>query len=250
MLTSKEEVGGMLSSMSSQQGVHTPSHSHCVRTYEDEKSLDHEAGKVYRQLPNFCGKKASIESSKGYGLTRSHSFPPEGWHPTNYILKVSEPSQQFRERFTNDLNEQRKEAIGGTAQKAELDNLPECTRKLGVVEPSNRPENTLRESSSKTVDGCSSKNAAPPSRSDLQDSTPPSLQTSDPLPSGKLLFCGRRREMEDTATIVTPFVGLGFQIVESDPARGVFSDLHFFGVYDGHGGSQVSLRLMIAYQQM
>ena len=52
--------------------------------------------------------------------------------------------------------------------------------------------------------------------------------------------------MEDTATIVTPFVGRGCQIVESESAARVPSDLHFFGVYDGHGGSQVSFKTVIA----
>ncbi|KAI5058502.1 hypothetical protein GOP47_0026672 [Adiantum capillus-veneris] len=64
-------------------------------------------------------------------------------------------------------------------------------------------------------------------------------------PSGKVLVCGRRREMEDMATIVPSFFQqhhdsskrfLRMAEVEVKPA----SDLHFFAVYDGHGGSQAS----------
>ncbi|KAH9300066.1 hypothetical protein KI387_011649 [Taxus chinensis] len=46
---------------------------------------------------------------------------------------------------------------------------------------------------------------------------------------GMMSVIGRRREMEDTVAIVPWFY------------KGFSSDLHFFGVYDGHGGSEVSV---------
>lgn len=71
---------------------------------------------------------------------------------------------------------------------------------------------------------------APPSSSDPQN------LGRCPL-SGKVLVCGRRREMEDTAIIVPSFM----RIPCSDSnTPNEFSDLHFFAVYDGHGGAQAS----------
>ncbi|MCO5590442.1 hypothetical protein L7F22_044412 [Adiantum nelumboides] len=55
------------------------------------------------------------------------------------------------------------------------------------------------------------------------------------LPSGKVLVCGRRREMEDTAVIAPSFTQIRF----ANDVEG-FCDLHFFAIYDGHGGSQAS----------
>ncbi|MCO5548371.1 hypothetical protein L7F22_001828 [Adiantum nelumboides] len=64
-------------------------------------------------------------------------------------------------------------------------------------------------------------------------------------PSGKVLVCGRRHEMEDTATIVPSFVQLqhdpserSLRSIETGAECAV--DLHFFAVYDGHGGTQAS----------
>ncbi|MCO5581556.1 hypothetical protein L7F22_035444 [Adiantum nelumboides] len=61
----------------------------------------------------------------------------------------------------------------------------------------------------------------------------------------KVLACGRRREMEDTAAVVPSFTALpcgmmGMCCCDKDPAKQTASDLHFFGIYDGHGGAQAS----------
>lgn len=53
--------------------------------------------------------------------------------------------------------------------------------------------------------------------------------------SGKVLVCGRRREMEDTATIVPSFTRIPCSDTSMESC-----DLHFFAVYDGHGGAQAS----------
>lgn len=63
--------------------------------------------------------------------------------------------------------------------------------------------------------------------------------------SGKLLVCGRRREMEDTATIVPSFTQIrrdtsGSCLCNEKVEERPLCDLHFFAVYDGHGGSQAS----------
>ncbi|KAH7289650.1 hypothetical protein KP509_30G012900 [Ceratopteris richardii] len=64
-------------------------------------------------------------------------------------------------------------------------------------------------------------------------------------PCSKLLVCGRRREMEDTASIVPFFTqsqqnsgGPCFCIGKGDGRAPC--DVHFFAVYDGHGGAQAS----------
>lgn len=62
----------------------------------------------------------------------------------------------------------------------------------------------------------------------------------DSIPSGKVLICGRRREMEDTAVIVSSFM----QVPRGKMMDGQMIDLHFYGVYDGHGGSQVRQNLI------
>lgn len=64
-------------------------------------------------------------------------------------------------------------------------------------------------------------------------------------PCGKLLVCGRRREMEDTVAVVPSFASLpcgatgGCQF-GNERSKNFGSDMHFFAVYDGHGGSQAS----------
>ncbi|KAI5063098.1 hypothetical protein GOP47_0021645 [Adiantum capillus-veneris] len=59
-------------------------------------------------------------------------------------------------------------------------------------------------------------------------------------PSGKVLICGRRREMEDTAVIIPSFAQLKKSDFSAMTPSGSLCDLHFYGVYDGHGGSQAS----------
>jgi hypothetical protein len=63
-------------------------------------------------------------------------------------------------------------------------------------------------------------------------------------PHGMVSLCGRRREMEDAVAAVPNFMTLPCDVVggcncDSPSMSGFLSALHFFGVYDGHGGSQV-----------
>jgi hypothetical protein len=58
---------------------------------------------------------------------------------------------------------------------------------------------------------------------------------------GMVSLCGRRREMEDAVVSKDSFVVLPCSKVGGCDAAGLESaPLHYFGVYDGHGGSQVS----------
>lgn len=68
-------------------------------------------------------------------------------------------------------------------------------------------------------------------------------------PHGIVSLCGRRREMEDAVVAKPTFMELACDVVGGCNSNGSGSSqaaisssqtpLHFFGVYDGHGGSQV-----------
>eukprot|EP00897_Mesotaenium_endlicherianum_P006332 jgi/Mesen1/5727/ME000029S05036 len=68
-------------------------------------------------------------------------------------------------------------------------------------------------------------------------------------PHGLLSICGRRREMEDTVTVLPAFTVIppdslfsqqpGTEVPTSSGGREE-TPLHFFAVYDGHGGSKVA----------
>eukprot|EP01018_Ginkgo_biloba_P002786 Gb_40094 [translate_table: standard] len=65
------------------------------------------------------------------------------------------------------------------------------------------------------------------------------------LPWGSSSVCGRRAEMEDAMAAVPGFLSVPCGTVGGCTARGSekskeSSALHFFGVYDGHGGSQAA----------
>ncbi|KAI5065970.1 hypothetical protein GOP47_0018594 [Adiantum capillus-veneris] len=52
-------------------------------------------------------------------------------------------------------------------------------------------------------------------------------------PTGIRTICGRRKEMEDAVCVVHSFLSL--------PLPSPATDLHYFAVYDGHGGAQAAL---------
>lgn len=62
-------------------------------------------------------------------------------------------------------------------------------------------------------------------------------------------LCGRRREMEDAVAVYPSFMSVpcsspfGCQKTANGEEN---CDLHFFGVYDGHGGYQVSFLFTIS----
>lgn len=63
--------------------------------------------------------------------------------------------------------------------------------------------------------------------------------------------CGRRPDMEDAVSIIPQFVEIPLQILVDRPPDGLTSRVthlmgHFFGVFDGHGGSQVSFRFPVS----
>ncbi|XP_073108982.1 probable protein phosphatase 2C 6 isoform X2 [Elaeis guineensis] len=60
---------------------------------------------------------------------------------------------------------------------------------------------------------------------------------------GAAATVGRRREMEDAMAVVPEFMNLRCEEVggcSAAPGSGKISHVRFFGVYDGHGGSQVA----------
>ncbi|MCL7049915.1 hypothetical protein MKW94_013741, partial [Papaver nudicaule] len=63
---------------------------------------------------------------------------------------------------------------------------------------------------------------------------------------GSISICGRRPEMEDAFSVVPQFFSVPLEMLSFDGrVNGANPDLslltaHFFGVYDGHGGSQVA----------
>lgn len=63
---------------------------------------------------------------------------------------------------------------------------------------------------------------------------------------GTISICGRRPEMEDSVTAIPRFLKIPLQmllddrILDSMSQRFSHTTAHFFGVYDGHGGSQVA----------
>ncbi|PTQ44904.1 hypothetical protein MARPO_0017s0024 [Marchantia polymorpha] len=62
-------------------------------------------------------------------------------------------------------------------------------------------------------------------------------------PHGLVSVCGRRREMEDAVAAVPAFLSVPCDVTGCScrDSYGVHAPLHFFGVYDGHGGSQAAV---------
>ncbi|KAL3675140.1 hypothetical protein R1sor_025088 [Riccia sorocarpa] len=62
-------------------------------------------------------------------------------------------------------------------------------------------------------------------------------------PHGLVSVCGRRREMEDAVAAVPAFLSVpcGGTGCSCEENVGVHAPLHFFGIYDGHGGSQAAV---------
>ncbi|KAG8375702.1 hypothetical protein BUALT_Bualt10G0128000 [Buddleja alternifolia] len=99
------------------------------------------------------------------------------------------------------------------------------------------------------VDGASSKSSTVVIQLDkgLSGKVSRSVFEVDYVPLwGYTSMCGRRPEMEDAVAIVPRFIKIPLQMLIGDRVLdGVTSRLshltgHFFGVYDGHGGSQVA----------
>lgn len=63
--------------------------------------------------------------------------------------------------------------------------------------------------------------------------------TTDCPKFGMTSVCGRRRDMEDAVAIHPSFCGRNHNFPNG---------LHFFGVYDGHGCSHVSIRILILFK--
>lgn len=86
-----------------------------------------------------------------------------------------------------------------------------------------------------------------PSESNLSKGTTRSVFELDCIPLwGSVSICGKRPEMEDAVAAVPRFAKIPIKMLIGDSVAGGLSenltDLtgHFFGVYDGHGGTQVA----------
>jgi protein phosphatase 2C len=67
---------------------------------------------------------------------------------------------------------------------------------------------------------------------------------------GHTSVIGRRKEMEDAIAVIPGFMSrtcdhVGGCTAPGSRSSGEISPVHFFGVYDGHGGSQVYIYLII-----
>ena len=70
---------------------------------------------------------------------------------------------------------------------------------------------------------------------------------------GFISLCGRRPEMEDAVATVPRFLKIPIQMLIGDRVIDGINKCfnqqmtHFFGVYDGHGGSQVTFNSVLYY---
>ncbi|MCO5612475.1 hypothetical protein L7F22_066743 [Adiantum nelumboides] len=229
--------------------------------FRSPKALDEESSPFTSKLvaeikvPRSVGEGDVV---KGSGLVRSKSYPPEYLQTGHFGAVLSK--------------EQR-----GTLQEMPVElSLPKAVLRSRAPDPNNRDEISplvvgknvvaLNPGSDTTVDGKPEESVSAEGSSsqsagiDVQMPDPTAeiplgnvdgvmsnvltsssalaeqhLQRRCPLLCGKVLVCGRRREMEDTA-VIAPFFT---QIRLANGDKG-FCDLHFFAVYDGHGGSQAS----------
>lgn len=217
--------------------------------------------------------------AKGAGLVRSQSFPPEGWYKTTskYILKISktlnsEDCERPRDSISSELDvdlrcrtmmsELKDDSSDHTSpmmvETACVSSLvPEQIFDKPTVSESAADPSLFGVSMVKSLPGGGDAPAMATARETIKhsDEFPNVVLTEKSVsanrrhvpflgipPSGKLLVCGRRREMEDTAAIVPSFLSFGRD--EAQPGNKVNMDLHFYGVFDGHGGSQASTYCM------
>lgn len=81
-----------------------------------------------------------------------------------------------------------------------------------------------------------------------------SCQNGLELSSGSLWgfssICGRRQEMEDAIAVDPQLLQVPSQMLMEDHVKGnsKYSEAHFFGVYDGHGGCQVCLNITVFFK--
>lgn len=149
-------------------------------------------------------------------------------NPSPLEANISEPMSEGGEIASEDTVEDVSTVLGGHGEGLPCDASLE---KLEMMDPArNEAPSTVSEEVFSTINNVSQ-------RRSLNDGRCP--------PSGKLLVCGRRREMEDTAAIVPSFASLSCDVkggcyCDREWGRRTPSALHFFAVYDGHGGSQAS----------
>ncbi|KAI5084742.1 hypothetical protein GOP47_0000911 [Adiantum capillus-veneris] len=248
--------------------------------YPDSKALEEQSlpfsSKVVAEfeVPQAFG---AGDVMRGGGLVRSKSFPPQCLHTGRCVLHIRKTSRDhvvmnveghiatvFAEEQKGSLQEM---PLEGSSRKAEvcsdtdpnsMDQMPPVVtgRTVAALNPGSDTTDDGKPGDPVSTDGSVSQssgldvhipdpgNETPSGH--VEGSNSKVLTGSSvleehrisrrcPVLSGKVLVCGRRREMEDTAVIAPYFSQIHF-------ANGVEGscDLHFFAVYDGHGGPQAS----------
>lgn len=256
----------------------------CDGEEDDLKSKTDEDVPVSSQLLAEIKVSSGNPLLRGSGLARSKSFPPQGWH-SKCILRISKTSRICTatglEARLSVVSEDHGSTLSdnqpgvGSTWAPEVDRPPVLSasvaeggeveaKELVIQQTANyQPEPKsevssavetfsdpmVEEAPKRLLTGSSSSKASAKEicSSASEGRASPHRCWSDGRcpPSGKLMVCGRRREMEDTAAIVPSFAVLPCNTMRgcertTDHEDKAFSDLHFFAVYDGHGGSQAS----------
>ncbi|MCO5599630.1 hypothetical protein L7F22_053752 [Adiantum nelumboides] len=248
--------------------------------FRSSKALDEQSSPFTSKLvaeikvPHAVGQGDVV---KGSGLVRSKSYPPEYLQTGRCVLHVRKASRDGVIMDIGHVGAVLSKEQRGTLQEMPVElSLPKAALCSRVRDPNSRDEisplvagknfGALNPGSDTTVDGKPEESVSAEGSSsqstglDVQMPDPAAenplgnadgsisnvltsssavveqhLQRRCPLLCGKVLVCGRRREMEDTA-VIAPF----FTQIRSANGDEGFCDLHFFAVYDGHGGSQAS----------
>eukprot|EP00249_Psilotum_nudum_P022907 c28687_g2_i4 orf=466-2238(+) len=212
------------------------------------------------------------------GLFRSASFPPEGWErgAKRCILKISKTSRisTAGKRDGKCLAVRPDSGSGGSMEAVSQGSSTSEVADAASTAPSPLHDKVLQdakreEKSEAETDKVEKSNVTLGEGALLPKSSVSAAATcsniglpkliAEPLsspagkscaldgrcpPHGKLSVMGRRREMEDAVTVVPYFVNLPCDAIggccDSLPGSNTSSALHFFGVYDGHGGAQAS----------
>eukprot|EP00249_Psilotum_nudum_P018181 c26678_g1_i1 orf=388-1539(+) len=203
------------------------------------------------------------------GLVRSSSSPPEGWERgVNRCLAKFVQASKMSTTRDGRCHGAASDKFGSTGDTGPVSDCPSTVYSpvaQDVAQP--EPEKEIRKCDERLKDVATLDEGASQAKlnhsgvtSSSSSSASLCLKTiSKPVPEagkkscvshgrcppyGKLSVLGRRREMEDTVAVIPHFVTLPCGAIggccDKPPGSTSISALHFFGVYDGHGGAQAS----------
>eukprot|EP00249_Psilotum_nudum_P022906 c28687_g2_i3 orf=511-2262(+) len=227
-------------------------------------------------------KRKEIQGSSGRvqmrcgGLVRSLSFPPEGWEKgiNRCILEFGKASKisaaggiggSCQGAASDKFGVTSRAACSGScttwdtrtvSDSSSTTHIPEAQdmkheereaqpQRDEIRKCDGRQENASLDTALSQAQGCSDSKFLKTISKPVPGSVRKSCASDGRCPPyGKLSVLGRRREMEDTVTVVPHFVALPCCAIggccDAAPESTSISALHFFGVYDGHGGVQAS----------